>query len=213
MINKLKKINPEIKVYSVNDPEFNEYGEVMTGFDAKDVITKALEIKKPESGSSYTASIAELEAADCFETLKNEYFGGMDIQIGLCWGYNVMLDALEYHKCTEINIAATDMLVFLGRLSDIKDGIFSSDDVKAFFVPVGTAIELYNDTLHYCPCQTNEDGFYSVVVLMKNTNGPLGFTPADKRIIGHNKWVIWHKDAAPENGYIGISGTNLKLNF
>ena len=47
MINKLKKINPEIKVYSVNDPEFNEYGEVMTGFDAKDVITKALEIKKP----------------------------------------------------------------------------------------------------------------------------------------------------------------------
>ncbi|MBR6557958.1 MAG: DUF4867 family protein [Clostridia bacterium] len=213
MINNLKKINPEIKIYSVNDPEFARYGKIITGFDSKDLITKALEINKPDNGAAYTASIPELEAADGFCTLQNEYYGGMDIQIGLCWGYNVMLDALEYHKCTEINIAATDMLVFLGKLADIKDGVFSSDDVMAFFVPAGTTIELYNDTLHYCPCQTSADGFYSIVVLMKNTNGPLNFTPIDNRIIGHNKWVIWHKDAAPENGFVGISGTNLKLNF
>ena len=211
MKEKLRVLNPEIKIYSVCDPEFKEYGEIISDLDASEVIENALKIAKPIGGASYTPSIPELENIAEFDKIRDEYFGGMDIQIGLCWGYNTKLNALEYHKCTEINIAATDMLVFLGRLSDIKDGMFSSDDVKAFFVPAGTAIELYNDTLHYCPCQTAKDGFYSVVVLMKGTNGPLNFTPADNRIIGHNKWVIWHKEAVPANGYVGIGGINLDL--
>ncbi len=213
MKEKLRVLNPEIKIYSVCDPEFKEYGEVITNLDVSEVIEKALKIDRPNGGSAYTPSIPELEDIAEFSKIRDEYFGGMDIQIGLCWGYNTKLNALEYHKCTEINIAATDMLVFLGRISDIKDGMFSSDDVKAFFVPAGTAIELYNDTLHYCPCQTGKDSFYSIVVLMKGTNGPLKFTPADNRIIGHNKWVIWHSEAAPENGYVGICGTNLDLKF
>ena len=214
MVEKLRQKNPGLEVYSVCDSEFRRYGEVLDCLDLSAVCGEALKIPVPsDGGSAYQPSIASLEKVEIFETLKNEYYGGMDIQIGLCWGYNTLLNALEYHKCTEINIAATNMLVFLGKLDEIEEGYFPSEKIKAFFVPKGTAIELYNDTLHYCPCQTSDEGFYSVVVLLKGTNCPLEFDPHDKKIIGKNKWVIWHKDAAPDGTEVGISGINTKLAY
>ena len=43
-------------------------------------------------------------------------FGEMEIQIGYCNGHNSMLNALEYHKSSEINVAATDAVLLLGSI-------------------------------------------------------------------------------------------------
>lgn len=213
MLTALKERNPGLPVFSVYDPAFAEYGEIVRGVDCSALICEALKIEMPDEGSAYRPSIPALEAVPEYAIFRDECFGGMALQIGLCWGYNTALDALEYHKCTEINVAATDMVLFLARLADLEDGTLASDRVKAFFVPRGTAVELYNCTLHYCPCQTGEGGFSSVVLLMRGTNGERSFPTADRRLIGQNKWVLWHGDAAPEGGCVAITGENLHLAY
>lgn len=55
----------------------------------------------------------------------------MPIQIGYCNGHNSKLNALEYHRDSEINIAATDMILMLGLLTDVNDDyIYDTANVK-----------------------------------------------------------------------------------
>lgn len=48
-------------------------------------------------------------------------YGGMPIQIGYCNGHNHLLNAVEYHRDSEINIAVTDMILILGKEQDITE--------------------------------------------------------------------------------------------
>ena len=66
-----------------------------------------------------------------------------------------MLNALEYHRSSEANVAATDVILLLGQQSDITDDFkYDTAQLEAFFVPAGTAVELYATTLHYTPIGT-----------------------------------------------------------
>ena len=40
--------------------------------------------------------------------VREKGFGGLPVQIGYCNGSNVKLNALEYHRSSEIDIAVTD---------------------------------------------------------------------------------------------------------
>lgn len=87
-------------------------------------------------------------------------YGEMPVQIGYCNGHNSKLNALEYHRDSEINVAATDMILMLGLLTDVeKDHTYDTSKVKAFLVPAGTAVEVYATTLHYAPCGVDGKGF------------------------------------------------------
>ncbi len=214
MLNELKKSNPNLPLYSVNDAAFLLYGNVIKNYDVHEVINTALRIEMPESGSRYQLSLPQLEACQLTEKLKNECFGESEIQVGYCWGYNDMLNGMEYHKSSEINIAVTPMILLLGHISDIENNKYNSEKVKAFFADAGEIIEIYGSTLHFCPCQVNKSGFRSIVILPKGTNAPLNKNEMKGLLFRQNKWLICHEKNEPfiERGvYPGIHGENIRF--
>ncbi len=200
-------------IYRVTDSEFCDYGQVLD-IDTDEIVDEAGRISMPASGSVYTASQPEFENLKIASDIRDKYFGELATQTGYCYGHSNALNALEWHKCSEINIAVTDMILLLGKVQDVKGGRYDSADVKAFLVKKGEAIEVYATTLHFCPIETNADGFGCVVVLIKGTNLPLDGEPKDKLLFRKNKWLIAHEDnaALTEKGvFPGIYGENYKF--
>ena len=216
MLEKLRRLNPTLRLYGVDSPEFREYGEVISGLDIEEIIRTAEKIEKPESGSSYSASEPSFESLKIAEEIRDRFFGTLPIQLGYCHGYSNFLNAAEWHSASEVNVAITDLVLILGKRSDIKDGKLNSADMRAFFLPAGTAVEVYATTLHFCPCQTSEGGFGCVVALPLGTNIPLDAPMADARLFRKNKWIIAHEEnsALIARGVVsGIYGENYKINY
>ena len=46
---------------------------------------------------------------------RNNAYGGMPVQLGLCWGYNTRLNCLEYHRDSEVNVGARDFILLLAK--------------------------------------------------------------------------------------------------
>ena len=65
-----------MKIYSVNDPEFAEYGKVLTGYDTTELIKAMEEIAMPE-GVDYKPWIDSLEACKIFKELGDNAYGGI----------------------------------------------------------------------------------------------------------------------------------------
>ena len=129
-----------------------------------------------------------------------------------------MLNAVEYHRTSEINIAVTDLILLLGLEQDIEDDYsYDTSNIEAIFVPAGTAIEVYGTTLHYAPCNANEGGFRCVVILPKDTNTELEATiekqGEDALLFAKNKWLIGHPetDLGAQGAFIGLKGKNICL--
>lgn len=204
-----------MKIKKVTDPEFSRYGRVIDGYDFSKLI-KAMEHTPLPEDVIYEPSIEELETTDVAIDLKMRVYGELPIQIGYCNGHNSKLNALEYHRSSEVNVAVTDIILLLGAEQDIEpDFTYDTSKVEAFLVPAGTAIEVYATTLHYAPCHVNESGFQCVVVLPKGTNTELTFETAsegeDKLLTAKNKWLIGHEEAAIEGAFNGLKGANVGI--
>ena len=158
------------------------------------------------------------------ETISRVTYGEMPIQIGYCNGHNTMLNALEYHRDSEINIAAEDAVLMLGLLADVEeDHTYDTSKVEAFLLPGGMAVEIYASTLHYAPCHVKENGFQVAIVLPKGTNYPLkeshaksadqtGKVNEDALLAAVNKWLIGHEEGGLDSGsFLGLKGKNLCL--
>ena len=199
----------------VTDPEFRKYGRVL---DLK--IPDLLERlgKTPLTDEVvYVASGPSLEAAAEFDPVRDSAFGGIPIQIGYCNGKNDTLNAIEYHRCSEINIAYQGAVLIVGCQQDIEDDFtYDTGKMEMFEVPAGCAVELYATTLHYAPCSLVKEGFQVAIVLAKGTNeeapkvtGDLG---EDRLLAARNKWLIAHKESGLGEGgaFVGLKGGNLK---
>ncbi len=216
MLELLREKNPEIEFFSVDDAEFEPFGRVIKGINADEIIEVAGGIKNPEAASSYVASLPEFESLNIAKEIQNELFGSLPAQVGYCWGHNSLMNATEWHTCSEINIAVTDLVLILGQVWDIKKDTIDSSKFKAFFVPKGSVIEVYATSLHFCPCEVDEGGFGCVVALSKGTNTDLEIKPTDKRLFRKNKWIIAHEDNKPliERGVVsGITGVNYQIKY
>lgn len=204
----------EMKIYRVTDKEFLPYGKILD-IDTKNIVEEAQKVGMPADGSIYVASKEEFEKLPIMNIVKNELFGGMPTQLGYCWGYNDTLNALEWHKCSEINIATTDLILLVADIRDIENNNqLNSEKVKAFKMLKGEAVEIYATTLHYCPIQTTKNGFGCAVGLLKETNTDLDFICSDKLLFCKNKWIIAHEDNAEllNQGVVGgIYGENHKI--
>lgn len=162
-----------VHIYSVFDDAFAPYGKVLEGYDTDSLLNVMAQIPLPDSGTAYEMSLPELEKCAVFAALQNRAYGGMPIQIGMCWGRNSKLNCLEYHKGSELNLSTYDLILLLAKQEEIIDGKLDTSKVKAFRVPAGVLVECYATTLHYAPCHvSSEDGFRMAVVLPKGTNGP-----------------------------------------
>ena len=203
-----------MKVYDVRDPEFTVYGRVIEGYDFSGVID-AMKKKQIPDPVEYVASVPELEALPVFREFEERFYGQLGAELGYCMGHNDRLDALEYHRGSEVNIAATDYIVLVGRQQDIEPGKrYDTEKVEAFYVTEGMAGEFYATALHYCACHVKEEGYAHATFLPRGTNTPLdrGFTAVteeDRLLRARNKWLIARPDAGMDSGVLtGLYGPN-----
>ena len=205
-----------MKIYKVTDEQFNKYGRVVENIDFTDLLS-AMEKTPLTEGVEYVPSVEVLEESKTYDALRTKTFGELPIQIGYCNGHNELLNAVEYHRSSEINVAATDAILILGMQQDItKEFTYETDKMEAFLVPQGIAVELYATTLHYAPCDIDHKGFKVAVVLPKGTNLSLDqkhLGAEDALITAKNKWLIGHAEAGLDsNCHIGLIGENLNIN-
>lgn len=222
MIENMQKANPNMKILPVEDASFGKYGQVITGYDFSDYINyMKANTPVPKDGNIYIPSDEKMEAFAVTKEVSANFYGEMPVQVGYCNGSTLSLEALEYHKGSEIDLVVTDLVVLLGSITDIKNNVYDSAKVEAFYIKAGTAVEFYGPTLHFAPCMVDDNGYQCVVVLPRDTNFPLDNAVSaknneDKLLLMKNKWVIAHPDSAmaKESGaYAGITGENLKLSI
>lgn len=204
-----------MKIQNVTDASFHKYGKVLEGYDFTEILEEMNKIEVPED-VVYVPSVKELESLEVSKKLQNKGFGGLPVQIGYCNGHNKKLNAVEYHRNSEINVAATDLVLLIGWQQDIEDDFtYDTSKIEAFLVPAGTGIEVYATTLHYAPCHVNEGGFRCVVVLPEGTNTELTFetekTGEDSLMTAKNKWLIAHEEAKIAGAFNGLKGENITI--
>ena len=200
-----------MKIYSIYDEEFKDYGRL-----AKADYSELLELlKDTECPNSvvYRPTIEAFEKLAVKDFLQINMYGGMPIQIGYCNGHNSTLNALEYHKSSEINVGPTDCILVLGKMQEIEDGIFDTAKAKAFLLPAGVAVEIYATSLHYAPWGVDGKGFQIAIILPKGTNYEKPEGAECPLLWGSNKWLLAHPDSneAKNGAYVGLKGENLHL--
>ena len=208
-----------MKIQNVNDAAFEAYGRVVTGYDTDELLKVLTETTPaPVDVVVYVPSDANLEATPAMADFTYNCYGGMPIQIGYCNGTNTKLNCLEYHRDSEIDIAATDCILLLARQQDCMGKMLDTSKVEAFFCPAGTGVELYATTLHYAPCSAKLGAqFRVVIVLPKGTNYDKPQITVknadDARLFASNKWLIAHPEAseAKQGAVIGLTGVNIDI--
>ena len=205
-----------MKIYSVYDPEFRAYGRVVDGFDTEPLLEVLSRRECPE-GVVYNPSDAELEALPVGQQIQQILYGTLPIQIGYTNGHNKKLNALEYHRDSEFNVADVDIILMLAGRWDLDENFcMDTEKVKCFRIPRGVLVEVYATTLHYAPCQATEEGYRCIVVLPRGTNHPLkrdSFVGSEDRLMTDtNKWLIGHPEGGCAEGtFLGLSGENLEV--
>lgn len=204
-----------MEIKKVTDAAFRKYGRTIPEFDFSELVEKLAETPLPD-GVVYEPSVEMLEALPVKDKLETAYYGELPIQIGYCNGHNHLLNAVEYHRSSEVDIAADDLILLLGSEQDITDDYtYDTSKIEAFLCPKGTAVELYATTLHYAPCSVGDNGFRCAIVLPKDTNLPLDKKHAgyeDSLITAKNKWLIGHAEGGLDAGtHIGLIGENISV--
>ena len=222
MLDRLNRVN-DVKITSVFDDAFKTYGRVVEGYDFSEMIGfMADHTQIPESGNVYVASVPEMEALPVAEDVKQFLYGDMEIEVGYCNGRNTTYNGFEYHKGSEINVAVTDFMLVLGHTWEIAtDNTYRVEDARVFFVPKGTAIEMYQTTLHLSPLRVCDEGFKGIVILPRGTNTPLDKKTAkesgeERLLLQRNKWVISHPEREPlmkQGAFPGLIGENKELHY
>ena len=170
----------------------------------------------PETGSAYRMSVSELENLPCSDILKLRVIGGCEAQAGICHGYNSHLNALEFHRSSEINVAITPMVLLLGLQYEMDGKEYDSAKVKAFYLEKGDVVEVFGTSMHFCPCQVSDEGFSCAVVLPSGTNGVLDEKAQEKLLFKKNKWLICHdknEDLIERGVYPGLHGANYTIRY
>ena len=226
LFHRLRATNPGLDILPVGDPAFRRYGRLLTAYDPSEMISRASQMLPAVDGVAYEPSVEALEATSLFNrAIIQEVFGGMPTQVGWCYGQNLVLNALEYHRGSEVNVCLTDVLLLVGHVQDICWGdderlgqiSYDTTQVAAFFAPAGAVVELSPWNLHYAPIHCAQGGsFATLVYLPKFTNEPLSFevppVGENRLLFAVNKWLL----APPEvpslkaaGAYQGLTGDNV----
>jgi hypothetical protein len=225
ILTKLQQANPHLEIMAVTEPEFEDYGRLLPQFDPEEMIERARAILPDAEGVVYEASVEALEKPSAFNrAIAREVYGGMPVQAGWCYGKNLQMGALEYHKGTEVVVCLTDTILLVGLLPDVIFGneiVYYAENVEAFYAPEGAVVEFYPWNLHFAPIHVQEGGdFATLVYLPRGTNEPLPYavprrTGESRLLFAINKWLIAHADSkglVEDGAYVGIIGDNIVIN-
>lgn len=206
-------------IYSVFDPEFKPYGQIVTGLDqtVRELLT-GLAATPQGPAVEYVPTDPALQELPAAVELSEHCFGGMPVQLGWCNGRNTRLNCLEYHRDSEFNLGTEDFILLLARQEEIVDGVLDTARVKAFRVPAGVLVEVYATTLHYAPCHCDAAKGFRVLVALPwgtNTGRPAmeNKTAEDPYLTARNKWLLAHPDSDEARGgaKVGLTGKNIDI--
>ncbi|MGL5437274.1 MAG: DUF4867 family protein [Lachnospiraceae bacterium] len=212
-----------MEIYDITSSKFRPYGSIIRHYDFSELLNKMRTYPIPEE-LDYVASDPSLEELPIFRTFQQGFFGGLPVALGYCMGHNQALNALEYHRTSEVNVAVTDYIVMLGRQQDVQDDYtYDTSLVESFYVPAGLAVEFYATTLHYCACHVQEKGYCHATFLPRGTNCELDEMKTDvvsehagnienKLLTAKNKWLLVHEESSLASRLpIKLVGQNWKI--
>lgn len=221
MIERIREKNPNYNILPVESEEFKAYGKIIEGvsFPKMERFVRGTDMPEGEYYKPESDELMNMEGEA--DVIKDLIYGQVPCQIGYYNGHADRLNAVEYHKCSEILVLLEDAVLILGHINDIEEGKLHTDRMKYFYVKKNTCVELYSTTLHWAPCQTGPQGIRQVVVQAAGTNTPLKKPVADRNgenryLLERNKWVLIHEEAKEdmsEDAYIGIIGENPIIKF
>ena len=138
-----------MELKNITDSSFLKYGRVIRDVD----FTQLLDVLEKETPCPedvvYVPSEPALEALPVMQELTVKVYGEMPIQIGYCNGHNRKLNAFEYHRDSEINVAADDAVLIVGLRADVtEDMTYDTSKAEAFLLPKGMGVEVFATTLH-----------------------------------------------------------------
>jgi len=208
-----------MEIKSISSEAFVKYGYQVHGHDFGELLEVFVNsTDRPGNSVIYFPGDEKLEGSSAAAAIRDNLFGGVPVQIGYCNGSNVVLNCLEYHRGSEVIIAAEDTVLLIAPLQDIRDGKLDTSCVEAFLLPAKNAVLIYETTLHYAPCNApGNDGFRTIVVLPKGTNTEKPDiaikNDEDKLLWARNKWLLAHPDSpeAKQGAYVGLTGVNISL--
>ena len=205
--------------YSVYDPEFKPYGQVVDGMT--DTIRELLDVLKdaPQGpGVDYVPEYEPLQELPAMVEISEHCYGGMPVQLGWCNGHNTRLNCLEYHRDSEFNLGTEDFILLIAKQDEITKGVLDTGKVKAFKVPAGVLVEVYATTLHYAPCHCDPGKGFRVLVALPqgtNTDKPIieNKSSEDRLLWARNKWLLAHPESseAAQGAHVGLSGENIDI--
>ena len=216
----LRAKNPDIPIHDVNDPAFLPYGRVLSLKDPETLSAALSECAIPETGNRYIASEPVLENVPEISRFRRIIFGEMPVEAGYCNGRGCRMNAMEYHRCSEVNYTTTGLVLLLALPEQLRDRSLDSSEIVGFYLPPLTAVEIWPRVLHFAPCRVTADGFNCLVVLERGTNDAL--EKVDTKADGEeallwkkNKWLICHPESpqASNGAFVGITGENLTISI
>jgi hypothetical protein len=219
----LRAANPNIKIHSIDNDAFSRYGRLHTTYDPQEMIARAQAVLPTTEAIVYEPEVPLMEAPSAFNTaIEREIYGGMPVQVGWCYGKNLQMAGLEYHKGSEVNVCLTDVVLLLGDERDIVYGRQISYDthrVAAFFAPAGSVVEFHPWNLHYAPIQVHGTlQFATLVYLPCGTNYPLPFRVPqigeNQLLFAVNKWLLVHpaqSASIAQGAYPGLTGDDILI--
>lgn len=222
MLEKLRVKNPHIHIHSVFDPEFQRFGEVLDVSEFVPLIEYLdMHTSVPAVGNEYVPHLTDLEVVVSGSSVIHNAFGLVPLEYGYVNGNNSKLNALEFHKSSEINVCVTPLVLLLASIHDIENSAIHSSKVRAFYIPENTAIEVYSTTLHFSPCKVVDSGFKCAVILPYGTN--MEFIRAkgnqgkySEFLFKTNKWLLNHPEntrMVELNAINAILGENIEIYY
>lgn len=219
-LEEFRKANPDKLIKTIGDEDFKKFGDIKTQYDVSEIsdfFEKKIQI--PNDQNEYVTSNPEIEDMGVIKELSTDIYPGLRTQAGQCVGHGKDFSAVEFHQGSETNIFFTDTIMVLAKRAQMSfDTINIQEHGEVFFIPKGTVIEFYSDTLHYAPVQVNNGGYKILVLVIRGTNEelPADFHSENKMIVKVNKFQVVHKsrtDKIKAGAQVGVTGELMTFNM
>ena len=127
-----------------------------------------------------------------------------------------LIDVIKIVNLGLVDSIVRELVLLLAKRADMDaDGRLDAAKVRAFYLAQGEMIEVYSDTLHFCPCEVTENGFSCIVCLQRGTNLPRDIGKESGTCLwAANKWLIAHEENASlvaRGAFPGIYGENWEI--
>lgn len=225
LLARLRGANPGLRLSAAAEPRFAEFGRLIPGLPTAGLL-EWLSANVPIGPEvAYQRSVGPLEdlpgpgGRSWKQWAGRSLYGGAPAQVGWVAGRNAELNAFEYHKASECLVAASPLVLLLGRFADLESyARFDSARVEAFLLAAGEAVELYATSLHFSPLMAEPGGFRAAIILPLGTNAPLegidpGLPGEEGLLRAERKWLLACPDSRPARSGARVGMDNLRLNL